>query len=82
MAGFSFCVPPREAGTKLIWEGPDHLQGGGRFLSGGPLALYYQPFSATGSTMTLISIPANPVPEDVVTGTIKTPDGAELRFAR
>ncbi len=32
--------------------------------------------------MTLVSIPANPVPEDVVTGTIKTPDGAELRFAR
>ena len=32
--------------------------------------------------MTLVSIPANPVPENVVTGTIKTPDGAELRFAR
>jgi lysophospholipase len=32
--------------------------------------------------MTLVSIPANPVPEDVVTGIIKTPDGAELRFAR
>jgi len=32
--------------------------------------------------MTLVSIPANPVPDDVVTGTIKTPDGAELRFAR
>ena len=32
--------------------------------------------------MTLISIPANPVPEDVVTGTLKTPDGASLRFAR
>ena len=32
--------------------------------------------------MSLISIPANPVPEDVVTGTIRTPDGAELRFAR
>ncbi|MBI4275586.1 MAG: alpha/beta hydrolase [Rhizobiales bacterium] len=32
--------------------------------------------------MKLISIPANPVPEDVVTGTLKTPDGAELRFAR
>ena len=32
--------------------------------------------------MTLVSIPANPVPEDVVTGTIRTPDGAELRFAR
>src|SRR4030081_2898900 len=32
--------------------------------------------------MTLVTIPANPVPEDVVSGTIKTPDGAELRFAR
>src|SRR5512138_2538956 len=32
--------------------------------------------------MTLVAIPANPVPEDVVSGTIKTPDGAELRFAR
>jgi lysophospholipase len=32
--------------------------------------------------MTLVSIPANPVPEDVVSGTIKTPDGVELRFAR
>jgi lysophospholipase len=32
--------------------------------------------------MKLISIPANPVPEDVVTGTLKTPDGVELRFAR
>jgi lysophospholipase len=32
--------------------------------------------------MTLVSIPANPVPEDVVSGTIKTSDGVELRFAR
>ena len=32
--------------------------------------------------MTLVSIPANPVPENVMTGTIKTVDGAELRFAR
>jgi lysophospholipase len=32
--------------------------------------------------MTLVSIPANPVPEDAITGTLKTPDGAELRFAR
>src|ERR1700686_3963908 len=32
--------------------------------------------------MTLVSIPANPAPENVVSGTIKTPDGAELRFAR
>src|SRR6201990_442712 len=32
--------------------------------------------------MTLVSIPSNPVPDGVVSGTIKTPDGAELRFAR
>jgi lysophospholipase len=32
--------------------------------------------------MTLVSIPANPVPDDVVSGIIKTSDGAELRFAR
>lgn len=32
--------------------------------------------------MSLISIPANPVPENVVTGTLRTPDGATLRFAR
>jgi lysophospholipase len=32
--------------------------------------------------MTLVSIPANPIPEDVVTGTLKTADGVALRFAR
>jgi lysophospholipase len=32
--------------------------------------------------MTLISIPANPVPEGAVTGALKTRDGVELRFAR
>jgi lysophospholipase len=32
--------------------------------------------------MTLVSIPANPVPDDYVTGTFKTPDGVSLRFAR
>ncbi len=32
--------------------------------------------------MKLVSIPANPVPDDVVTGSIKTPDGVNLRFAR
>src|SRR5215468_9781831 len=32
--------------------------------------------------MDLISVPANPVPEDVVTGAIATPDGVKLRFAR
>jgi lysophospholipase len=32
--------------------------------------------------MTLVSIPANPVPDDFVTGMIKTPDGVTLRFAR
>lgn len=32
--------------------------------------------------MDLISIPANPAPDHVVTGAIKTPDGVNLRFAR
>ncbi|HZP71260.1 MAG TPA: alpha/beta hydrolase [Pseudolabrys sp.] len=32
--------------------------------------------------MKLVSIPANPVPDDAVTGAIKTPDGVNLRFAR
>jgi lysophospholipase len=32
--------------------------------------------------MRLISIPANPVPDNVVTGMIRTPDGVALRFAR
>jgi len=32
--------------------------------------------------MKLITIPANPVPDNVVTGTIKTPDGVNLRYAR
>ena len=32
--------------------------------------------------MKLISIPANPVPDNFVTGALKTPDGVSLRFAR
>jgi lysophospholipase len=32
--------------------------------------------------MTLVSIPANPVPEGALAGTIKTPDGVEIRYAR
>jgi lysophospholipase len=32
--------------------------------------------------MTLVSIPANPVPDGVVTGALKTRDGLSLRFAR
>ena len=44
--------------------------------------LIFSAFHLTGPPMTLVSIPANPVPDNVVSGTIKTPDGAELRFAR
>jgi lysophospholipase len=45
--------------------------------------LIFSAFYLTGPPpMTLVSIPANPAPENVVSGTIKTPDGAELRFAR
>ena len=32
--------------------------------------------------MKLISIPANPVPDNFVTGALKTPDGVTLRYAR
>ena len=32
--------------------------------------------------MKLVSIPANPVPDNAVSGSIKTPDGVTLRFAR
>ena len=32
--------------------------------------------------MKLVSIPANPVPDNFVTGELKTPDGVSLRFAR
>src|SRR5580704_5373779 len=32
--------------------------------------------------MKLVSIPANPVPDNFVTGELKTPDGVTLRFAR
>jgi lysophospholipase len=32
--------------------------------------------------MKLVSIPANPVPDNFVTGTLKAPDGVALRFAR
>ena len=32
--------------------------------------------------MRLLSIPANPAPEGAIAGTIATPDGVTLRFAR
>ena len=32
--------------------------------------------------MTLVSIPANPAPDDAVSGTIRTRDGVNLRYAR
>src|ERR1700694_378767 len=32
--------------------------------------------------MTLVSIPANPVPDDFLSGTLKTRDGGSLRYAR
>ena len=33
-------------------------------------------------SMKLVSIPANPVPDNFVTGALTTPDGVTLRFAR
>jgi len=38
--------------------------------------------SAQSSPMKLISIPANPIPDNFVTDCLKTPDGVSLRFAR
>jgi lysophospholipase len=32
--------------------------------------------------MTIVSIPANPVPDNFVSGELKTPDGVSIRFAR
>ena len=80
MARLSFCAQPRN-GLRI----GDMGNADARFKRLFPIlsVLILKAFlpSAAGS-MTLVSIPANPVPEDVVTGTIKTPDGAELRFAR
>src|ERR1700760_459820 len=66
--------------TEVIWEGARDVQDGVYRGSLTPPPLTSSRRSL--SRMTLVSIPANPVPEDVVSGTIKTPDGAELRFAR
>ena len=41
-----------------------------------------QAASALKLSMKLVSIPANPVPDNFVTGELKTPDGVTLRFAR
>ena len=38
--------------------------------------------AAAPPPMTLVSIPANPVPEGAITGRVKTPDGSFVRFAR
>src|SRR3979411_510469 len=67
----------------MIWEGCNGVQEGRNHALFCPSRLDFQPFSPSRLLpRPLVSIPANPVPEDVVSGTIKTPDGAELRFAR
>src|SRR4051795_12290352 len=69
--------------TMVIWEGPDGVQEGGSRASFDRFGLEFSRiFPSRSPLMTLVSIPANPVPENVVSGMIKTPDGAELRFAR
>jgi lysophospholipase len=45
-------------------------------------ALDSSAFARSGSAMKFVSIPDNPCPDNVVTGSIKTSDGEELRFAR
>src|SRR6185437_718091 len=69
--------------TEVIWEGWNGVQEGRSRPLFCACALISSSFHLPRLfVMTLVSIPANPVPEDVVSGTIKTPDGAELRFAR
>ena len=48
----------------------------------GPDAPCYRERDLIRPAMQLISIPSNPVPQGAVTGMVKTPDGAALRFAR
>ena len=83
MAGPSFCVQPR---TGLhIGDMGGRVRRSRGFSSSVPpsfrfdLAAFFQ---RPQNAMSLVSIPANPVPEDAVSGTIKTPDGAEIRYAR
>src|SRR5437764_1482767 len=83
MAGPSFCVQPR-TGLHIGDMGKRVRRSRGFSRRVPPslrldLAAFFQRFQ---NSMSLVSIPANPVPEDAVSGTIKTPDGAEIRFAR
>ena len=41
-----------------------------------------QPRSLPAAPARLVSIPANPAPDGVVTGLLRTPDGVSLRYAR
>src|SRR5688572_5326570 len=76
MAGLPFYVQPSGvACTRVIWEKPFFLSRASG-LPPKPVSGRF-PFPRT-----LVSIPANPVPDGAMTGTIKTSDGAELRFAR
>src|ERR1700674_2290535 len=63
---------PRKGFGRPIWRGLDRAS----------RLLYSAARRRTLSPMTLVSIPANPVPEGAVTGTLTTPDGRALRFVR
>src|SRR5437763_8070673 len=82
MAGPSFCVQPR---TGLHIGDMGRCVRRSRGFRAPTIRVLFDiasnSRSAAGS-MSLVSIPANPVPEDVVSGTIKTADGAEIRYAR
>jgi lysophospholipase len=66
----------------VIWEGNNRLQEFAPAVFVSSAALISGTFSLTGSCMSLVSIPANPVPDGAVSGTITTPDGVSLRYAR
>jgi lysophospholipase len=63
----------------LLWKMPLVPNGAGRLLQS-PAS--FKEIALSGLATQLVSIPDNPCPDGVVTGTIKTPDGIALRFAR
>jgi lysophospholipase len=66
----------------MIWERLEGVQGAAIRLRKSSTIPVFSVFTAVVALMTLVSIPSNPAPENVVSGTIKTSDGVALRFAR
>src|SRR5262249_12373640 len=75
-------VPPGLAGTPYIWERSVVVSRVEKVRCRPESSAIRLETSSTRNPMKLVSIPANPVPEGATVGTVKTSDGAVLRFAR